>query len=293
MLTGRQFAMLSMMAAQGLGIGVLQASTEALTSLQKEGAVFTDSLSIPSPGEVFAALNRSNRPNWATLVATATAPTTTDRQQMALAVGVLAANGYIAVEAQDGQQVKNIGKEINSLAKSLGVSQSLLGRGNSLMEFADHNEWDSLADELEATENEIKNTMVDQKDHDLVILTSVAAWLRGIEVASGVVLADEGLKGASALRQSELASHLAAQIHSLPGHTSEQPLVVAVGKTMDSIASLLNEQNIPAEKERINLQKIHEDTGVLVGMILSSSDPTKAPGAANTTPSATHSGKTP
>ena len=285
--------MLSMMAAQGLGIGVSQASTEALSSLQKEGAVFTDSMSIPSPGEVFAALNRSNRPNWATLVATATAPTTTDRQQMALAVGVLAANGYIAVEAQDGQQVKNIGKEINSLAKSLGVSQSLLGRGNSLMEFADHNEWDSLADELEATENEIKNTMVDQKDHDLVILTSVAAWLRGIEVASGVVLADEGLKGASALRQSELASHLAAQIHSLPGHTSEQPLVVAVGKTMDSIASLLNEQNIPAEKERINLQKIHEDTGVLVGMILSSSDPTKAPGAANTRPSATHSGKMP
>jgi hypothetical protein len=293
MLTGRQFAMLSMMAAQGFGIGVSQASTESLTSLQKEGAVFTDTMSIPSPGEVFAALNRSNRPNWATLVATATAPTTTDRQQMALAVGVLAANGYIALEAQDGQQVKNIGKEINSLAKSLGVSQSLLGRGNSLMEFADHNEWDSLADELEATENEIKNTMVDQKDHDLVILTSVAAWLRGIEVASGVVLADDGLKGASALRQSELASHLAAQIHSLPGHTSEQPLVVAVGKTMDSIASLLDEQNIPAEKERINLQKIHEDTGVLVGMILSSSDPAKAPSASLTTPSATHSGNTP
>ena len=285
--------MLSMMAAQGFGIGVSQASTESLTSLQKEGAVFTDTMSIPSPGEVFAALNRSNRPNWATLVATATAPTTTDRQQMALAVGVLAANGYIALEAQDGQQVKNIGKEINSLAKSLGVSQSLLGRGNSLMEFADHNEWDSLADELEATENEIKNTMVDQKDHDLVILTSVAAWLRGIEVASGVVLADEGLKGASALRQPELASHLAAQIHSLPGHTSEQPLVVAVGKTMDSIASLLDEQNIPAEKERINLQKIHEDTGVLVGMILSSSDPTKAPGASHSMPSATHSGNMP
>jgi hypothetical protein len=250
-------------------------------------------MSIPSPGEVFTALNRSNRPNWATLVATATAPTSTDRQQMALAVGVLAANGYIAVEAQDGQQVKNVGKEINSLAKSLGVSQSLLGRGNSLMEFADHNEWDSLADELEATENEIKNTMVEQKDHGLVILTSVAAWLRGIEVASGVVLADEELKGASALRQSELASHLAAQIHSLPGHTSEQPLVVAVGKTMDSIASLLDEQNIPAEKERINLQKIHEDTGVLVGMIFSSSDPAKAPGASLTTPSATHSGNTP
>jgi hypothetical protein len=291
MLTGRQFAVLSMMVAQGFGMGVSQASAESLTSLQKEGAVFTDSMSIPSPGEVFAALNRSNRPNWATLVATATAPTTTDRQQMALAVGVLAANGYIAVEAQDGQQVKNVGKEINSLAKSLGVSQSLLGRGNSLMEFADHNEWDSLADELEATENEIKNTMVEQKDHDLVILTSVAAWLRGIEVASGVVLADEGLKGASALRQPELACHLASQIHSLPAHTSEQPLVAAVGKTIASIASLLDEQNIPPERERTNLRKIHEDTGALVGMIFSSPDSTKAPGTA--TPPATRPGNTP
>ena len=87
-----------------------------MTESQKKGALFSDDLSIPSAGEVFAALNAPCHPNWVTLLTPATAPVTTDRAQLALAVGVLAANGYIAVEAQDGQQVKNIGREMMSLA---------------------------------------------------------------------------------------------------------------------------------------------------------------------------------
>ena len=82
-----------------------------MTEPQKKAAVFLDVLSVPSPGEVFAAINKACRPNWATLVTPATAPVTTERPQLALAVGVLTANGYVAVEAQDGQQVKNVGRE--------------------------------------------------------------------------------------------------------------------------------------------------------------------------------------
>ena len=47
---------------------------------------------------------------------------------MALNLGTLIADGYIAVEAHDGQQVKNIGKDVLALAKKLSVSQSVLAR---------------------------------------------------------------------------------------------------------------------------------------------------------------------
>ena len=63
------------------------------------------------------------------------------------------------------------------------------------MEFAANDAWDSLADELEATENEVKASMVEQKDHVLVTLTSAAAWLRGLDVATQVVLSSETLQG--------------------------------------------------------------------------------------------------
>ena len=133
MVTGRHFAILALLLPRALTVQVQGANADspAMTQQQLGEAVFLDALSIPCPGEVFVALNKACRPNWATLVTPATAPMTTDRSQLALVVGILAANGYIAVEAQDGQQVRNVGKEIMAVAKALGVSQSLMGRGNS------------------------------------------------------------------------------------------------------------------------------------------------------------------
>lgn len=249
---------------------------------QRQGALFLDALSVPSPGEVFAAMNKACRPNWATLVGTATSPSTTDRSQLALAVGVLTANGYIAVEAQDGQQVKNVGREIMAIAKALGVSQSLLGRGHSLMEFADSGAWDALADELEATENEVKETMVEQKDKDLVSLTSAAAWLRGLEVASGVVLAGEGLQGASVLRQPELARTLASRLGTLPERMKREGLATSVETTLSSIAVLLEKtpfDGSPKESGKIreNLTRIHDEAAAVVKEIMTSTTARPSP----------------
>jgi hypothetical protein len=60
-----------------------------------------------------------------------------NRAQIALNLGGLIADGFIAVEAQDGQQVKNIGTDIIKLAKALGVSENVLSRGKSINEFAE------------------------------------------------------------------------------------------------------------------------------------------------------------
>lgn len=247
--------------------------TRALTPMspdQMKGALFLDPLSVPCPGEVFAALNKVSRPNWANLVTSASAPVTDDRAQLALAVGVLAADGYVAVEARNGQQVKNIGREIMSLAKALAVSKSLMARGNSLIEFADNSAWDALADELEATENEVKDTMVDQKDQNLVSLTSAAAWLRGLEVATGVVLADESLRGAGLLSQPDLARHLASQIEGLPGRMKRGVLVPAVRDSLLRSATLLENTSLPPEKLRENLRSVHDSSLSVVRLILKS-----------------------
>lgn len=248
-----------------------------MTEAQRSSALFLDALSVPSPGEIFSAVNRACRPNWAALVTPATAPVTTARPQLALAVGVLAANGYIAVEAQDGQQVKNVGREMMAEAKALGVSQTLLARGNSLIEFADSNSWEALADELEATENEVKITMVEQKDHDLVTLTSAAAWIRGIEVASGVVLANASLQGSQVLYQSDLALQLASQLGSLPVRMSREPLVSRVKEVLESAAALLQQKKPTDGKDRERIQKLHNEAASLVKLILTSTSVAPTP----------------
>ena len=282
MLTGRHFAILALTTLTCQGVLVASPTTLLMTESQRRDALFLDALSVPSPGEVFAALNKACRPNWAALVTPATAPVTTARPQLALAVGVLAANGYIAVEAQDGQQVKNVGREMMAEAKALGVSQSLLARGHSLIEFADSSSWDALADELEATENEVKTTMVEQKDHNLVTLTSAAAWIRGLEVASGVVLATSSLQGSQVMYQPDLALQLASQLAHLPPRMSSDPLVSKVKEVLESTAALLQQQAPPnakdgdkgngkeSDNERGRIQKLHDDAASLVKLILTS-----------------------
>jgi hypothetical protein len=275
MATGRHFATLAaflLAASPGMA-----SQPPAMTQDQRQAAVFLDPLSIPCPGEVFSALNRACRPNWATLVTPATAPSTTDRAQLAMAVGVLAADGYIAVEAQDGQQVKNVGREIIAMAKALGVSQSLLARGNSLMEFADNNAWEALADELAATEEEVKSSMTVQKDRDLVLLTSVAAWVRGLETATAVVLSDQDLRGEEVIRQPELATSLIAQLGSLPPRLANNPRTIILSRTLGISYELLSKEKLSPDQRRKNLQAIHDACASASRGIMASAKVTASP----------------
>ena len=167
---------LSAIGLAGLVFTATGAETVQLPAEQLDKAVRSDSISIPTPAELFAALEKSGKINWSSQYRGPIPMTYRNRAQIALNLGGLIADGFIAVEAKDGQHVKNIGSDIIKLAKALGVSESLLSRGNSINEFAENNEWDTLNEELEATQNEVKSSMQSHADQDLVILVS-SWWL--------------------------------------------------------------------------------------------------------------------
>src|SRR5213592_1165643 len=157
--------------------------TGHLTADQLAKAARSDLITIPTPGELFAALGKTGKTNWSGQYRGPIPVTYSNRAQIALNLG-----GLIAVEAKDGQQVKNIGSDIIKLAKALGVSERLLGRGNSINEFADNNEWDTLQEELEATQNEVKSSMQSHADQDLVILVTLGGWIRGTQVVTSAII---------------------------------------------------------------------------------------------------------
>ena len=210
-----------------------RAGETAMTSGQIDQAVRIESLTIPMPGEFFAAINKLERPNWKQLVRVGTPEATANRAQIALVLGTLVADGYIAVEAQDGQGVKNIGKEIINLAKKLNVSQSVLGRGNSINDFAENNDWNALREELEATQNEVKLDMFEQKDSNLVTLVTLGAWVRGTELASGLIERGYTPEAARLLRQPAIIEYLLEQIGSLPQGMKEDALIAVLRATLE------------------------------------------------------------
>ncbi|MCF7729200.1 MAG: hypothetical protein K9M81_02410 [Chthoniobacterales bacterium] len=247
-------------------------SSSSLNTGQMQGALYVDALSIPSPGEFFAAINKVSRPNWTTLDHGGNAPVTTNRAQLALAIGVFVTNGFIAVEAQDGQQVKNIGRDMMTLSKALGVSRTILSRGNNLIDFADDGQWDSLRNELEATENEVKSTMLDQQDHYLITLISAGAWLRELEVASEIIANHYSQRGAALLQEPDLAFHLAYSLEFLPNKLRADPLVINVKETLNHLATLLKKERHGLTKEDLSLIQL-ETKKIIAAISASDSSP--------------------
>jgi len=215
------------------------AEPAALSRDQLEKAIKIDSLTIPTPGELFAALEKPGKPDWASQYRTPIPMTYRNRAQIALNLGGLIADGFIAVEAQDSQQVKNIGTDIIKLAKALGVSENVLSRGNSINEFAENSEWDVLHEELEATQNEVKTSMQTNRDQDLVILVSLGGWIRGTQAVSASVIKNYDEQSGKVLRQPAVVSFIHAKLNDISMELRNDPLVKSVGDQLTSIEKLV------------------------------------------------------
>jgi hypothetical protein len=216
------------------------AESPRLPAEQLAKAVRNDSISIPTPGELFAALEKPGKPNWSGQFRGPLPTTYRNRAQIALNLGGLIADGFIAVEAQDGQQVKNIGSDIIKMAKALGVSENILSRGNSINEFAENSDWDALQEELEATQNEVKTSMQSHSDQDLVILVSLGGWVRGTQVVSAAVMQNYDERSAKVLRQPALVNFILAKVNDISPAMRDDPLVKEVSNQLSGIEKLVS-----------------------------------------------------
>src|SRR5207247_1268397 len=247
----------------GSVLAAIGAETGRLPADQLAKAARSYSISIPTPGELFAALEKPGKTDWSGQYRGPMPITYRNRAQIALNLGGLIADGFIAVEAKDSQQVKNIGSDIIRLAKALGVSESLLSRGNSINEFAEHNEWDTLNEELEATQNEVKSSMQSHSDQDLVILVSVGGWIRGTQVVSGAIMKNYDEQSAKVLRQPALVRFMQSKVNEISTELRDEPLVKDVSQQLTGVEKLVS---FPAGKAPSvdEVRKVNEAVGKMM-----------------------------
>jgi hypothetical protein len=247
-------------------VPITAAEAPRLSSEQLAGAVRNDAISIPTPGELFAALGKPGKPNWSGQFRGPIPTSYRNRAQIALNLGGLIADGFIAVEAQDSQQVKNTGTDIIKMAKALGVSENILGRSHSINDFAENSEWDALQEELEATQNEVKSSMQSHQDQDLVILVSLGGWIRGTEVVSAAVLQNFNEQSARVLRQPALVNFIEAKVRDISAETRNDPLVKKVSDQLGVIEQLVS---FPTDKPPTveDVRKVHEAVGHVMAEI--------------------------
>lgn len=175
-----------------------------------------DDVVVPLPNEVFGALNKLGGVNWREYVRNDKGSNFTERPRIALLLGAVIADGFIAVQAEDAPTVKEIGARVLALAKGIGVGNSITPHAKAITEAADKRNWVAVRSELDRTQNSVQQAMNEVHDEKLSQLVSLGGWLRGTEVLTAVVNKKYSEEGAELLHQPDLLVYFQNKLQSMP-----------------------------------------------------------------------------
>ena len=95
---------------------------------------------VPLPNEVFGALNKLGSVNWKEYVRTDKGSNFTERPRIALLLGTVIADGFIAVQAEDTPTVKEIGQRVQAGQRNR-CGNSITPHAKAITEAADKRNW--------------------------------------------------------------------------------------------------------------------------------------------------------
>jgi hypothetical protein len=207
---------------------------------------------VPLPSEIFNVLDKLGTPDWKGELRSPTAHNRGQRPQIALLLGAVVAEGFVAVEAADRERVKQIGREVLDLARAIGVEKTVLARTNSILSKADASDWKGVRQELDGALTDVRNAMIELQDAQLAHLVSLGGWLRGTEVLTDIVNKAYSSDGADLLNQPDLLRYFQERLAGMPARVRGNQLVSRIEKSLAQISPLINQKLTPASVKRIN-----------------------------------------
>jgi hypothetical protein len=171
---------------------------------------------VPLPNEVFGALNKLGGVNWREYVRNDKGANFTERPRIALLLGAVIADGFIAVQAEDAPTVKDIGQRVLGLSKAIGVSSSITAHAKAITDAADKRNWAGVRQELDKTQSSVQAAMNEVHDEKLSQLVSLGGWLRGTEVLTAVVTKRYSPEGSELLHQPDLLNYFETRLQAMP-----------------------------------------------------------------------------
>ena len=166
------------------------------------------------------------------------------REHLGLAFGGLVADGFLIVACEKKGLVDDLGRALIRQARSLGVAERVIRHSKSLTELGDRSDWPAVRNELQATQTDVEEAMVELHDQKMAHLISLGGWLRGLEISAGAVTAEFSASRAKLLWQPDLVDYFDAEMKTLPPALTTNPLFVALRTGVAKIHATLN-QSLP------------------------------------------------
>jgi hypothetical protein len=211
---------------------------------------------VPLPNEIFGALNKLGAVNWKEYVRSEEGPNFAERPHIALLLGTVIADGFIAVQAEDAPAVKDIGQRVLGLAKGIGVENSITPHAKAIIDAADKHNWKNVRQELDRTQNSVQQAMNEVHDEKLSQLVSLGGWLRGTEVLTSVVKQHFSNAGAELLHQPDLLTCFQTRLQAMSEFNL--PIIHQIQDALVEVKPLINTGNARISAESV--KKVNEIT---------------------------------
>ncbi|MEI6338820.1 MAG: hypothetical protein WCQ57_09595 [Verrucomicrobiota bacterium] len=235
-----------------------QAPPESIDLSKFPAAAVADVL-VPVPSEIFNVLDKLGSPNWKAEMRKNLGKNTGNRAQVALLLGTIIADGFVAVEAEDSEKVKQIGQEVLNLADAINVRKAVISRSKSITEKADAKNWKATRAELDGALHDVKGAMEELGDDDLAQLVSLGGWIRGTAVLTSIVGKNYTPDGAELLNQPELITYFSQRLDVMRNsRLKKEELVTKVRKLLRDIRPLTSKGGIP-ESSVLKINKMSDD----------------------------------
>jgi hypothetical protein len=183
-----------------------------------------------------------------------------DRTRLALTVGLLLADGFFAVEAEQFFDLEPIGRVLLNHSKVLGSGTRISSHMKSVLEKGAKGEWEALKEELVRTQKDVEKEMVLIRDVDAANLISLAGWLRAFEIGCAASLNPYDPAKAATLARPEVVEYFVLNLETLEPRIQKNKLVGRIRENMLTIQekTTVPDQEILSEEEVRELQVLVE-----------------------------------
>jgi len=181
-----------------------------------------------------------------------------DRSRLALRLGTLIADGFIAVQTGNSDDVPNIASHLSRYAKALGAGHRIKRHAAALLDHAKAKNLPELKKALAATQRDVERELIGLRDPDLSILISLGGWLQALEASSSAVEAKFTPDKAKILFREDVADYYAESIGSLNPKISEQAHIL---KMRILLQGLRNAMTLTPRKNP-TVEEVKEISGV-------------------------------
>ncbi len=229
-------------------------------------AASVEDVVVPVPSEVFNVLDKLGSPNWRGELREKPGRNTGDRAQVALLLGTVIADGFVAVEAKDSEKIKDLGRDVLTLAGAINVREAVIARSKSIVDKAEKKRWLEARREFDGALQDVRGAMEELNDRDLAQLVSLGGWIRGTEVLTSIVRKEYRPDKAELLHQPELIAYFIKRIDAMPPSLRKNPLVARIRKTLEQIRPLIG-QTDGSQISLADVEKINQMSAELVQSI--------------------------